>query len=361
MSPRFSFTRRRSTAATIAAAGIVIALAGCSSSTPAADGGSDDSSSDAADYGSLSVQLSWIKNEEFSGEFFADSEGYYTDAGFSDVTLTAGPSTGTAELLSGSADVALSDAVSIGTVVAEEEAPLKIIGATYQKNPFTILSLADAGNIATPEDMIGKKIGVQASNTSLFEALLAANDIDPADLTIVPVQYDPSVLVNGDVDGFVAYLTNESITVASSGVEVTNLPFADNGLPFVAETFTTTDELIASEPEKLKAFLVAEIKGWTDAVNDPEAGAKLALETYGSDLGLDEANSIAGAIEQAEELVVSDETVENGLFTISDDLQAQTVETLATAGIDVAAEDLFDLSLLSEVYEENPELVAYSE
>jgi hypothetical protein len=55
--------------------------------------------------------------------------------------------------------------------------------------------------------MVDKKIGVQDSNTSLFQALLAANDISPDDLTIVPVQYDPSVLVNGEVDGFVAYLT----------------------------------------------------------------------------------------------------------------------------------------------------------
>lgn len=353
MSARFSFTSRRKAAVTIAAAGIVFALAGCSGSTPAADGDSDS-------LGDLNVQLSWIKNEEFAGEFFADSEGYYTEAGFDSVNLTAGPSSGSAELLSGSADVALSDAVSLGTVIANEQAPLKIVGATYQKNPFTILSLADGGNIATPDDLKGKKIGVQASNTSLFEALLAANGLTDADLTIVPVEYDPSVLVNGDVDGFVAYLTNEAITVAAQGLEVTNLPFADNGLPFVAETFAVTDDFIASDRETIKAFLVAEIKGWTDAVNDPEAGALLAVNTYGKDLGLDEANSIAGSTEASEKLIVSDETVENGLFTISDDLQTQTIATLEAAGIDVSADDLFDMSLLAEVYEENPELIAYA-
>ncbi|WP_235022038.1 MULTISPECIES: ABC transporter substrate-binding protein [unclassified Rathayibacter] len=329
-------------------------LASCSSD--AAAGGS----TDGADLGTLKVQLSWIKNEEFSGEFFADSEGYYTDAGFSSVTLTAGPSTGTAELLSGSADVALSDAVSVGTVIAEQEAPLKIIGATYQKNPFTVLSIATAGNIATAADLKGKKIGVQASNTSLFQALLAANDLSESDLTVVPVEYDPSVLINGTVDGFIAYLTNESIVVANEGYEVVNLPFADNGLPFVAETFTVTDQTIAEKRDAVKAFLVAEIKGWTDAVKDPEAGAMLAVETYGKDLGLDEAASKQGATIQAEELVVSDETAANGLFTISEELQSETISSLAGAGIDIEASDLFDMSLLAEVYEENPELVDYS-
>ena len=354
-----TFPKRFARRLTLVLAGAAIATLTLS----ACGGGAAGSSSEAADadgFGDLQVQLSWIKNEEFSGEFFADSEGYYTEAGFDSVEMTPGPSTGAAELISGSADIALSDAVSIGSVVASEGAPLKIIGTTYQKNPFTVLSLAEGGDITTADDLKGKKIGVQDSNTALFKALLAANDIDESEVTIVPVQFDPAPLLSGEVDGFIAYLTNESITVAASGVEVTNLPFADNGLPFVAETITTTDELIASDREKLKAFLVAEIKGWTDAVNDPEAGAKLAVETYGKDLDLNLENSIAGATIQAEELVTSDETAENGLFTISDALQEATLASLAGAGIELEASDLFDLSLLAEVYEENPDLVDYA-
>src|SRR4051794_13558417 len=269
----------RRAAAAAAAVGLTLALGACGSDDDSASGGSggDDG------FGELDLQFSWIKNAEFLGEYMADQNGYYSDAGFSKVNFVAGPSTGVAELVQGSATVALSDAVSIGTAVANEDAPVKIIGATYQKNPFTILSLKDGGNIATPQDMIGKKIGVQDSNTSLFQALLAANDIDPSQVTVVPVQYDPSVLVNGEVDGFVAYLTNESITVQSQGHEVTNLPFADNGLPFVAETFTATQETIDEHRDMLKAFLVAEIKGWTDVLADPEGAVDVDLKSYGAD------------------------------------------------------------------------------
>ncbi len=354
----FSFKR---TAVVAAAAVAALTLAACSSgSDDEATTSPSDTAEATADYGDITLQLSWIKNEEFSGEFFADSNGYYTEAGFSSVEMVPGPSTGAAELLSGTADVALSDAVSIGSAVASEGAPLKIIGATYQKNPFTVLSLADGGNIATVEDMVGKKIGVQDSNTALFEALLAANGLTTDDVEIVPVQYDPAPLTNGEVDGFIAYLTNESLVVQAQGLEVTNLPFADNGLPFVAETVTVTDDAIETNREALKAFLVAEIKGWTDAVNDPEEGSRLAVEEYGVDLGLDPAVSAEGAIVQAEELVVSDETVANGLFTISDTLQEETIASLAGAGIDITAADLFDMSLLDEVYAEHPELIAYA-
>ena len=44
-------------------------------------------------------------------------------------------------------------------------------------------------------------------------------------------------------------------------------------------------------------------------------------------------------------------------FRISEDLQQQTIASLASSGFEVSAEDIFDLSLLDEVYEENPELV----
>jgi ABC-type nitrate/sulfonate/bicarbonate transport system substrate-binding protein len=356
----FLSSSRRARRATAALAGVALsalALTACAggastgSSSEPSEGGSDS-------FGELTLQLSWILNEEFAGEYFADSKGYYEEAGFDAINLVPGPSTGVAELVSGTADIALSDSVTIGAAVANEGAPLKIIGATFQENPFTILSLADGGDIATPDDLKGKRIGVQDSNRTLFTALLAANDIDASELTIVPVQYDPAPLVNGEVDGFMAYITNESISVEMEGLSTTNLPFAENGLPFVAETVTVTDDMIAENREALKAFLVAEIRGWTDAVNDAQGGADLALETYGADLDLDPAKTLAGS-EAQNELVTSPETEENGLFTISEELQEMTVESLAGAGITIAAEDLFDLSLLAEVYEENPDLIAY--
>lgn len=351
--------RARVTTSVAAVALTALALTACGSGS-SSSGSSASAGGDAAGLGSVNVQLSWIKNEEFCGEFFADSNGYFTGAGFSGVNLVPGPSTSASELISGTADFGLSDAVSTGSVVASEGAPLKIIGTTYQKNPFTVLSLKNKGNIATVADLKGKKIGVQDSNRGLFTAFLAANGLTPNDLTIVPVQYDPAPLTNGEVDGFIAYLTNEAIIVKNEGYDTVNLPFADNGLPFPAETIVTTDDMIKNHPEKVKAFLKAEIQGWTDAVNDPAGCAKIAYDNYGKELNLTPANSEAGAVAQLKDLVVSDETVKSGLFTVSDALKSSTVKSLGEAGITVTADQLFDTSLLDEVYKENPDLVKYA-
>jgi ABC-type nitrate/sulfonate/bicarbonate transport system substrate-binding protein len=322
-----------------------LALTGCA---PAAE---------PANYGELNIQLSWIKNSEFAGQFMAVENGYYTEAGFSSVNLIAGPAATEAEVLSGNALVGIANPISTAPVIIGEGAPLKIIGTTYQKNPFTILSLKNGANIVTVQDLIGKKIGVQAGpNETLFDALLKANGISQSQVTKVPVQYDPAPLVNGEVDGFLAYVTNESFVVENAGNPVTNLLFADNGLPFVTESFVVTQESIVNNREALKAFLYATIRGWKAAIADSKAGADLALTKFGKDLGLNADKEYYQSKTQNEILVQTDETAANGLFTISQSMIDLNLKTLKAAGYEITADELFDLTLLEEVYAEHPEL-----
>lgn len=304
----------------------------------------------------LTVQLSWIKNAEFSGEYFADTNGYYEEEGFSSVSLFDGPTATEDVVLSGRALVGLADAVAAAAYVADGS-PLKIIGTTFQKNPFTVLSIKDRANIRTPAELIGKRIGVQVGdNEILFEVFLRVNGIELSQVTKVLVGYDPAPLVAGEVDGFFAFITNESLTVQNLGYEVTNLLLADNGLPFVTEAFLVRQSSIDNDRERLKSFLRATLKGWKDALANPDEGARLAVEVYGADLNLDINKEKQQARVQNELLLTSDETRANGLFTISESLQAQNIATLNAAGFNVTAAQLFDMSLLNEVYAANPEL-----
>ena len=195
---------RRGTTAGVAAvlSAAALALSACGSSSDSADESSGDG------LGDVTVQFSWIKNAEFAGEFIADSAGYYKDAGLGKATFLAGPVAQEEIVATGKADFGLSNAVSTASAITNSDFPLKIIGATYQKNPFSILSLADQGNIKTPQDLIGKKIGVQDPNLSLFKAFLAANDIDEKDVEIVPNGFDVAPLEDKQIDGLVAYVTN---------------------------------------------------------------------------------------------------------------------------------------------------------
>ena len=51
--------------------------------------------------------------------------------------------------------------------------------------------------------------------------------------------------------------TDKAITLELAGEDVVNLSFADHGLPFVAESFVTTQDAIDNDREALKSFLEA--------------------------------------------------------------------------------------------------------
>ena len=347
--------------------GVLGLLAACSSSKPSSAGGSSagagsatgsgSSSAAAKSFGEVSLRLSWIKNVEFAGSYIADTKGYYKAEGFSGINLIAGGATATpqdADVATGKAMFGISAPDITGSAILHG-APLKIIGAQYQKNPFCIMSLATKP-ILKPTDMYGKKIGVQATNESVWQAFVKAAKIDASKITKVPVQYDPTPLTQGTVDGWFSFVTNEPNALKLKGFATKTMMLADFGYPLVSETYMTTTDLISKQPDLIKAFLRAEIKGWKDNIADPALGAKLAAETYGKGLGL---TTVEQTLESKSEnlLISTADTKKNGLFTVTDALIAENIATLKLGGIDLTADKIFDFSLLKEVYTEDPSLI----
>lgn len=293
-------------------------LAACGSTTTT--GATAGSSGGAQDFGELTLRLSWIKNVEFAGSYLADSKGYYKQQGFSAVTLIAGGPSATpqeTDVVTKKALVGISAPDITGAAIVKG-APLKIIGAQYQKNPFAIMSMTKNA-IKTPQDMYGKKIGVQATNESVWSAFVKASGIDASKITKVPVQFDPLPLTQGTVDGWFSFVTNEPNDLRSKGFDVTTFLLADFGYPLVSETYMVRQDTIDGKRGALKAFLKAEIMGWTDNLKDPASGADLAANTYGKGLGLTaKEQTLESQTENG--LILNADTKANGIFTITEAL-----------------------------------------
>jgi ABC-type nitrate/sulfonate/bicarbonate transport system substrate-binding protein len=347
----------------LAAVGVpLLDACGSSSSKSGAPGagssGGSATSGGAKSFGALSYRLSWVENVEFAGAYIADHKGYYQAEGFSGFSIIPGGPTATpmeTDVVTKKAQVAISAPDITGAAVVKG-APLKIIGAQYQKNPFAITSMADKP-INVPEDMYGKKIGVQVANESVWNAFVAAAKLDASKITKVPVQFDPTPLTQGTVDGWFSFITNEPVDLAMKGFKVATMMLADHGYPLVSEVYIVHTDFIAKSRDAVKAFLRAEIKGWTDNLVDPGLGASLTVNTYGKSLGLavDE-QTLESAAEN--KLILNADTKTGGIFTISDALIEQNIATLKTGGLDLTADKLFDLSMLKEVYQENPALIS---
>lgn len=345
-------TRRALLAAS--AAVLIATLTACSSTS---DAPAPDATGEVS-YGDLALQLSFVKNTQNSGEYIADAEGYYLAEGFSSVDLIAGPTAVEASVVSGNADVGFSTVLGTANVISSEAMPVKIVGAVYQRNAFTILSMDGPTAIRTPADLEGARVGVTAGTAqTIVEAFATANGVDPATITFVPAEGNPALLTGGEVDGYFGLDTNERIVLEQQGEKIVSLTLADNGLPLAGTSFLVTQDAIDNDRDRVKAFLLAEIRGWRDAVADPQKGVDLAVEVYGADLGLNPEKEAAQGVRQLA-YVYPDSAKETGLFLLTPDAIEANIAALRFAGIEISADELFDMSLLEEIYQENPDLLS---
>ena len=194
-------------------------------------------------------------------------------------------------------------------------------------------------------------------NDPVWNAWLKALGIPQSEIQKVVVQFDPQPLVNGEVDGWFSFITNEPNLLKVQGVDTVTILLNDNKYPLVSETYIVRKDTLKSDRDKIKAILTAANKGWKDNIVDPTLGAKYTVEIYGKDLGLTQAEQeLESRAESA--LIYTEDSKTNGLFTITDTLVEETIATLALGDIKISKEQLFDLSIVNELYQEKPELKA---
>jgi ABC-type nitrate/sulfonate/bicarbonate transport system substrate-binding protein len=313
-------------------------------------GSSSKGSSTSSGLTTVSTQLSWIKNVEFAGSYVADNKGYYKAHGIA-ANLVAGGPTATVEpdVVSGKVLIGINSPDSTSQAVAKG-ADLKIIATMYQKSPFAIMSLASKP-INTPTEMIGKKIGLQAANQSIWLAFLKANNISPSKIQTVPAQFDPTPLANGQVDGWFSFVNNEPNLLAVKGVKTTTFLLNDFNYPSITNTYFVTGATLNDKTKRAAVvnFMRGDIKGWQENIKDPQLGTDLTTNVYGKALKLDNKEQLLENT-AGNKLIQSADTAAHGLFWMSDEKIAETVATI-TKGGGTISKDLFTTEILQEVYQ----------
>ncbi len=285
----------------------------------------------------------------YGGSFLADHLGYYRSHGVDVDILSGGPTvSGIPVLVSGKAMVAISDP-AITSEAAAQGASLAVVAAGYQINPECIMSLASRP-IKTPADLIGKKIGVGSADEPEWQAFLKVNNIPASKVDTVPAGFDPSPVASGEWDGYLAFANNEPPEFAAKGIKTRLLLFQDYGLPELNELYIVTTDTLKNPQQRKKAaaFLAGEIQGWTKAVSDPSLAAQVTVDKYATGLGLNYRGEYLAAL-ATRGVTVSSETKAHGVLSFNESQVAQTIETLARAGVKASA-SLFDTSLLSDAH-----------
>jgi ABC-type nitrate/sulfonate/bicarbonate transport system substrate-binding protein len=162
--------------------------------------------------------------------------------------------------------------------------PVVALAVIYRRNPFVLFSLAKSG-IKTPPDYIGKKVGVKIGGNEelIYRAVLAKAKIDKSQLTEIPVKFDMTPLLTGDIDVWPGYLINEVLAAKEKGFDVNIVHPSDYGIDLYADTLFTTEAMLKEKPDVVRNFVAATLKGWNTAIAAPEEAAKITLK-YGDKL-----------------------------------------------------------------------------
>jgi ABC-type nitrate/sulfonate/bicarbonate transport system substrate-binding protein len=307
--------------------------------------------------GALTLQLNWLRDITFGGDYAMEAKGYGTRVGFDRVELLAGGPAVAAEpvVASGKARFGYSSPELLAAARAEG-AELVIIGVGYQRNPFTIVSLADRP-IREPGDLVGRTVAVDDVNRVVFSTFLRANHVAESRVEVVPANFDTSLLGAHQVDAHLGYVANEAITFELQGLDVVRLDFDDHGLPDVGQAYITTERLVAERPEVVTAALLAFVRGWRWFLGDLDAGIALSRRHFDPDTPA-EPHYVRRSAEAYRDNFLTDDTRAHGVLTLTPERQEAVIGGLAVGGVDATAKQLFDLSLLDRLYADRPELRA---
>jgi NitT/TauT family transport system substrate-binding protein len=225
----------------------------------------------------VTFQLNWVAGGPNAGFAAAVVEGYYKDAGL-DVTLVQGNGSGnTAQLVAnGRAQLAYADAVAVSQLIAKG-APMKIVSTIYQSNPNEVSALKKTG-IKSIKDLNGKKVGVPSgsSQTTMLPLFLKANNLKESDVNLINMPAASMVpsLLQGQVDAILGSIDAYQIQAEAQGAQLDNFRFADYGVPTVSTSIFASESFLKENPDVVRKFIAASLKGWSFALDNPDKAVK---------------------------------------------------------------------------------------
>jgi NitT/TauT family transport system substrate-binding protein len=227
----------------------------------------------------VNMQLGWLASGNQIGEICAKRLGYYEEEKLNLAIQPGGPSIdGVAIVASGRFEIGQVSSSPSLMLASSQKIPVKCFAVGAPEHPYAFYSLPRAP-VRTPQDFIGKKVGIQATGKILLTALLRKNNIPEKDVTVVVAGADMTPLLTGQVDVFTGWLTNTS-ALKPLGPDRIDLRLWDAGVRLYALPYYATQDTLAKSPEMLAAFMRATAKGWRYARDNQAAAVDLLLKEY---------------------------------------------------------------------------------
>ena len=230
----------------------------------------------------LDVVLDWYPNALHAFMYVAIENGYYEEEGLKvNIRFPANANDAISLVAAGQADIGLYYQQDVIQARANQDVPVKSIGAVVQ-GPLNIVLSLEEKNITGAEDLVGKTVGYAGTELSeaLIRSIMQYVGADYSDVTMIDVGFDlMSSMTTGNVDATIGCLVNHEVPqMEEEGFSVNWFDLDDYGVPTYYEgVFLANDDAIEHDSETLKAFLRASAKGFADMKANPEEALQILL------------------------------------------------------------------------------------
>lgn len=232
----------------------------------------------------VTLQLKWRHQFQFAGYYAAIAQGYYREAGLQVELIEARPGDhpmqrvveGQADFGVGTTDLLLMRDAGIDVVVLAD---------IFQHSPLALMVRKDSG-FENIHELAGGRLMIEPHSAELF-AYLSEEGVSLDRLNLVEHSFDTASVIDGAVDAMSVYSTDEPYDLKSRNVPYILFKPIESGIDFYGDNLFTTQAQIAENPERVRRFHEASIKGWQYAMAHPREIAELIVERYGSPKSLE--------------------------------------------------------------------------
>ncbi len=238
----------------------------------------------------VTVQLKWVPQAQFAGYYVAQAKGYYKEAGL-DVTIKpGGPDISPVQVIAGNqADIVVNwmpDALA----AREAGVPLVNVAQVFNKSGL-MLTCKKASGVSTPKDLKGKTLGVWfGGNEYPFYSWMGklGYKVD-TDIKVLKQGFNVDPLLQNQAACISTMIYNEYWQVIDAGVKESDLVtffYEEQGVASLEDGLYVLESKLKDPAfvARMGKFVKATLKGWNEAVKNPEEAAKIvvAADTSGS-------------------------------------------------------------------------------
>lgn len=226
----------------------------------------------------VTLQLQWKHQFEFAGFYAAQAKGFYKEAGFDvDIQELSEDSNITDRVLDQKADFGIFYTDLVRSRM--EGKPVVLLASYFKRSPLVLVT---SPNIRFPQDLIGKRImatpdQMQSAN---FLQMFRSFNIQSNQLNRIEHSYNIQDFVDGKVDAFMAFLTNEVFILQDKNIPYNIIDPNNYGLELDDVILFTSEKLAKASPEKVRKFRDASTKGWEYALENPDEIINLITKRY---------------------------------------------------------------------------------